>query len=635
MPLSCAHKVTPLKNVPSDIEIAQAEKPIEITKIAADIGIEPYELIPYGDDKAKVSLDVLKRLKDKPNGKYVDVTAITPTPLGEGKTTTTVGLSQALGAYLNKTVITCIRQPSLGPTFGIKGGAAGGGYSQIIPMEEFNLHLTGDMHAVTSANDLLAAVIDTRLIHEANQTDEKLFGRMCPKAKDGSRKFPHIMLRRLKKLGINKTDPNELTEEEISKFVRLDIDPDSITWKRVIDICDRPLRGITIGEGPKEKGMTRKTGYDITPASEVMAVLALTTDMEDMRKRLGRIVIGMSRAGDPVTADDLGCAGALTVLMKDAIMPNLMQTLEGTPAFVHAGPFANIAHGNSSIIADQIALKLAGKDGYVITESGFGADMGMEKFFDIKCRYSGLVPNCVVMVATIRALKMHGGGPKVTAGAPLDPVYTEENLELLEKGCCNLNAHIKNAKKFGVPVVIAINRFTYDTDAEVEVVRKHALASGAEDAVMSNHWAEGGAGAVKLAEAVIKACEQPSDFKFLYDLDMSIKDKIETICKEIYHADGVEYSEQAEKEIAQYTKSGFDKLPMCMAKTHLSISHDPKLKGAPTGFTVPIKNVRASVGAGFIYPLLGDMMTMPGMPTRPAYYDVDIDPETGKITGLF
>lgn len=635
MALSCTHKITPLKKVPSDIEIAQAEKPIEITKIAADIGIKPEELIPYGSDKAKVSLDVLKRLKDQPNGKYVDVTAITPTPLGEGKTTTTVGLSQALGAYLNKNIITCIRQPSLGPTFGIKGGAAGGGYSQIIPMEEFNLHLTGDMHAVTSANDLLAAVIDTRLIHEANQTDEKLFNRLCPKAKDGSRKFAPIMLRRLKKLGINKTNPDELTEEEISKFVRLDIDPDSITWKRVIDICDRPLRGITIGEGPKEKGMTRKTGYDITPASEIMAVLALTTDMEDMRERLGRIVIGMSKSGDPITADDLGVGGALTVLMKDAIMPNLMQTLEGTAAFVHAGPFANIAHGNSSIIADQIALKLVGKDGYVITESGFGADMGMEKFFDIKCRYSGLIPNCVVLVATIRALKMHGGGPKVTAGAPLDPVYTEENLELLEKGCCNLNAHIKNAKKFGVQVVVAINRFTFDTDAEVEVVRKHALESGAEDAVMSNHWAEGGAGSVNLAEAVIKACEKPSDFKFLYDLDISIKDKIETICKEIYHADGVEYSEQAEKEIAQYTKSGFDKLPMCMAKTHLSISHDPKLKGAPTGFTVPIKSVRASIGAGFIYPLLGDMMTMPGMPTRPAYYDVDIDPETGKITGLF
>lgn len=638
MTLKCAHKITPLEKVPSDIEIAQKateESLVPITKIAADISIQPEELIPYGNDKAKVSLSILKRFEGKPNGKYIDVTAITPTPLGEGKTTTTVGLSQALGAYLGKTVITCIRQPSLGPTFGIKGGAAGGGYSQIIPMEEFNLHLTGDMHAVTSANDLLAAIIDTRIIHETAQTDDKLFDRMCPKAKDGSRKFAPIMLRRLKKLGINKTDPNELTEEEISKFVRLDIDPDSITWKRVIDICDRPLRGITIGEGPKEKGITRKTGYDITPASEIMAVLALTTDMKDMRERLGRIVIGMSKSGDPITADDLGAGGALTVIMKDAIMPNLMQTLEGTPAFVHAGPFANIAHGNSSIIADQIALKLAGPDGYVITESGFGADMGMEKFFDIKCRYSGLIPNCVVLVATIRALKMHGGGPKVTAGAKLDSVYTEENLDLLEKGCCNMVAHIKNTKKFGIPVVVAINRFTNDTDAEIEIVRKAAIEAGAEDAVMSNHWAEAGAGSVKLAEAVMKACDKPTNFKFLYDLDMSIKDKIETICKEIYNAAGVEYSERAEKEIEAYTKAGFDKLPICMAKTHLSISHDPNLKGAPGGFTVPIKSVRASVGAGFIYPLLGEMMTMPGMPTRPAYYDVDICPETGKITGLF
>jgi formyltetrahydrofolate synthetase len=629
------HKITPLKNVPSDIEIAQSVTPININKIADAAGILPEELILYGNDKAKVSLKVLKRLADKPNGKYIDVTAITPTPLGEGKTTTTVGLSQALGAYLNKTVITCIRQPSLGPTFGIKGGAAGGGYSQIIPMEEFNLHLTGDMHAVTAANDLLAAAIDTRMLHESNQTNEKLFDRLCPLAKDGGRKFSHVMLRRLKKLGINKTDPNKLTPEEISRFVRLDIDPESITWKRVIDICDRSLRGITIGQGPKEKGFTRQTGYDISPASEIMAVLALTTSMEDMRERLGRIVIGTNKAGEPITADDLGCGGALTVLMKDAIMPNLMQTLEGTPAFVHAGPFANIAHGNSSIIADQIALKLAGPEGYVITESGFGADMGMEKFFNIKCRYSKLIPNCVVLVATIRALKMHGGGPKVTAGTPLDPVYTDENLELLEKGCCNLAAHIKNTKKFGVPVVVAINRFKYDTDAEVEVVRKHAIAAGAEDAVMSNHWAEGGAGAIKLAEAVIKACEKPTDFKFLYPLDMSIKDKIETICKEIYGADGVEYSEQAEKEIKLYTKSGFDKLPMCMAKTHLSLSHDPNLKGAPTGFIVPIKSLRASVGAGFIYPLLGEMMTMPGLPTRPAYYDVDIDPKTGKIEGLF
>jgi len=633
--MSCTHKLTPKKDVPSDIDIAQSVEPIDIKKIAEEYGIQADELIPYGDEKAKVKLSIIDRLGNSPNGKYIDVTAITPTPLGEGKTTTTVGLSQALGAYLDKKIITCIRQPSLGPTFGIKGGAAGGGYSQIIPMEEFNLHLTGDMHAVTAANDLLSAALYARRLHESNQSDEQLFNRLCPAAKDGSRKFSPVMLRRLKKLGIDKTNPNDLTTEEKSKFARLDIDPESITWKRVLDICDRSLRSITAGEGPKEKGFTEKTGFDITPASEIMAILALTTSLEDMRERLGRIVIGSSKAGEPITADDLGCGGALTVLMKDAIMPNLMQTLEGTPAFVHAGPFANIAHGNSSIIADQIALKLVGPEGYVITESGFGADMGMEKFFDIKCRYSGLVPNCVVLVATIRALKTHGGGPKVVAGRPLDPVYTEENLELLEKGCCNLEAHIKNAKKFGVPVVVAINRFTHDTDAEVELVRKMAMEAGAENAVMSNHWAEGGAGSIELAKAVMAACEKPTDFKFLYPLDISIKEKIEAICKEIYGADGVEYSEQAEKEIEQYTKSGFDKLPMCMAKTHLSLSHDPSLKGAPKGFTVPIKSLRASVGAGFIYPLLGEMMTMPGLPTRPSFYDVDIDLENDKILGLF
>jgi formyltetrahydrofolate synthetase len=635
MTMSCTHKLTPKKDVPSDIDIAQSVEPIDIKKIAEEYGIQADELIPYGDEKAKVKLSIIDRLGNSPNGKYIDVTAITPTPLGEGKTTTTVGLSQALGAYLDKKIITCIRQPSLGPTFGIKGGAAGGGYSQIIPMEEFNLHLTGDMHAVTAANDLLSAALYARRLHESNQSDEQLFNRLCPAAKDGSRKFSPVMLRRLKKLGIDKTNPNDLTTEEKSKFARLDIDPESITWKRVLDICDRSLRSITAGEGPKEKGFTEKTGFDITPASEIMAILALTTSLEDMRERLGRIVIGSSKAGEPITADDLGCGGALTVLMKDAIMPNLMQTLEGTPAFVHAGPFANIAHGNSSIIADQIALKLVGPEGYVITESGFGADMGMEKFFDIKCRYSGLVPNCVVLVATIRALKTHGGGPKVVAGRPLDPVYTEENLELLEKGCCNLEAHIKNAKKFGVPVVVAINRFTHDTDAEVELVRKMAMEAGAENAVMSNHWAEGGAGSIELAKAVMAACEKPTDFKFLYPLDISIKEKIEAICKEIYGADGVEYSEQAEKEIEQYTKSGFDKLPMCMAKTHLSLSHDPSLKGAPKGFTVPIKSLRASVGAGFIYPLLGEMMTMPGLPTRPSFYDVDIDLENDKILGLF
>ena len=623
----------PLSPVPSDIEIAQAAEPKKITDLIAEIGLKPDEVELYGDYKAKVKLETLKRLKDIPNGKYVDVTAITPTPLGEGKSTTMVGLSQALGAHLGKSVFTCIRQPSQGPTFGIKGGAAGGGYSQVIPMEDFNLHLTGDLHAITAANNLLAAAIDVRMFHESQQSDEALFRRLCPPAKDGSRKFSPPMLRRLERLGINKTDPNDLTEEEISRFARLDIDEPTVTWRRVVDTNDRMLRGITVGQGPKEKGFDRKTGFDITVASEIMAILALTTSLADMRERFGRIVIGTSKSGEPVTAEDIGCAGAMTVLMKDAIKPTLMQTLEGTPAFVHAGPFANIAHGNSSIIADQIALKLAD---YVVTESGFGADIGMEKFFDIKCRYSGLVPNCVVLVCTVRALKMHGGGPKVVAGKPLDPAYTEENLDLLRAGLPNLEAHIENARRFGIPVVVAVNSFKDDTQAEVELLRDAAKKAGAEDAVIARHWMEGGAGAEKLAEAVVAACEKPSDFKFLYDLEStSIKDKIETICKEVYGADGVEYSPEAEKKIETYTKLGFDKLPMCMAKTHLSLSHDPALKGRPTGFTVPIRDIRASVGAGFLYPLLGTMSTMPGLPTRPVFYDVDLDLETGKVLGLF
>ena len=630
-----SRKLTDLKRpVPSDLDIAQSIEPLPISQIAKEAGILPEELIPYGDTKAKVKLEVRDRLADQPNGKYILVTAITPTPLGEGKSTTTVGLAQALGAHLGKLAFANVRQPSQGPTFGIKGGAAGGGYSQIIPMEDFNLHLTGDIHAITAANNLLAAAIDTRMHHELYQSDESLFNRLCPPAKDGSRKFSPVMLRRLKKLGIDKTDPNELTEEERSRFVRLDIDPDTITWRRVVDTNDRYLRKIMIGLGPKEK-FQRETGFDITVASEIMAILALTTSLADMRERLGKMVVAMSRSGEPVTADDLGVSGALTVLMKDAIAPNLMQTLEGTPAFVHAGPFANIAHGNSSIVADQIALKLAGPDGYVVTEAGFGADIGMEKFFDIKCRYSGLVPDAVVLVATIRALKMHGGGPKVVAGRPLAPEYTEENLELVEKGAENLKVHIKNALKYGVPVVVAVNRFTNDTEAEIELVRKIALEAGAEDAIMSNHWAEGGAGAVELGKAVIAAAEKPSNFKFLYDLDLSIKEKIETIAKEIYGAGSVTYTELAEKQIASYTENGFDKLPICMAKTHLSLSTDPTKKGAPTGFNVEVREVRASVGAGFIFPLLGTMSTMPGLPTRPVYYDVDVDLETGKVVGLF
>ena len=625
----------PMKPVPSDIDIAQkaAKRMKKITTLMEEIGLLPEELEMHGDYKAKVKLEVLNRLKDVPDGKYVDVTAITPTPLGEGKSTTMVGLSQALGAHLGKSVFTCIRQPSQGPTFGIKGGAAGGGYSQVIPMEDFNLHLTGDIHAITAANNLVAAAIDTRMFHESQQTDQALFDRLCPADKEGKREFALSMLKRLKKLGIDKTDPDELTEEEISRFARLDFDESTITWRRVVDTNDRMLRGITIGKGPAEKGFTRDTGFDITVASEIMAILALTTSLADMRERFGRVVVGTSKAGEAITCEDLGVAGAMTVLMKDAIKPTLMQTLEGTPAFVHAGPFANIAHGNSSIIADKIALKLAD---YVVTESGFGADIGMEKFFNIKCRYSGLIPNCVVLVATVRALKMHGGGPKVSPGAPLAAEYTEENLDLLKAGLPNLEAHIQNALRFGIPVVVAVNSFKDDTEAEVNLIRDYALKAGAEDAVVSRHWMEGGAGAEKLAEAVVAACEKPSNFSFLYDLEStSIKDKIEIICKEIYGAAGVEYSPEAEAKIELYTKLGFDNLPMCMAKTHLSLSHDASLKGRPTGFTVPIRDIRASVGAGFLYPLLGTMSTMPGLPTRPAYYDVDIDLETGQVVGLF
>ena len=621
--------------VPSDIEIAQAAEIKPIAQVAAEAGILPEELEFYGPYKAKVKLEILQRLQDAPNGKYVDVTAITPTPLGEGKTTTTVGLSQALGACLGKRVFTCIRQPSQGPTFGIKGGAAGGGYSQVLPMEDFNLHLTGDIHAITAANNLLAAAIDARLFHEADQSDEKLFNALCPPDKNGQRSFSPSMLRRLQKLGIAKTDPETLTPAERSRFARLDIDPASVTWRRVIDTNDRYLREIEVGLGPDEKGRSRRTGFDITVASEIMAILALTTSLADMRQRLGAMVIGTNRQGEAVTAEDLGVAGALTVLMKDAIKPTLMQTLEGTPALVHAGPFANIAHGQSSILADRIALKLVGADGYVVTESGFGADIGMEKFFDIKCRYSGLVPQVVVLVATVRALKMHGGGPKVVAGKPLAAEYTAENLDLLRGGLPNLTQHIQNALKYGVNVVVAVNSFATDTPAEVELVRQAALAAGAMDAVVSTHWMDGGEGALALAQAVVKAAEQPGQFHFLYDLDLPIKQKMEIICKEIYRAEGVDYTPEAEAKIALYTRLGFDHLPLCMAKTHLSFSTDPNLKGAPRGFRVLIRDVRASVGAGFLYPLLGAMRTMPGLPTRPVFYDVDLDLDTGKVVGLF
>ena len=614
--------------VPSDIEIAQACKMKPILQVAEEIGLKEKELELFGPYKAKVHLDVRDRLKKRKNGKYIDVTAITPTPLGEGKTTTTCGLSQALGAHLKQNVITCIRQPSMGPTFGIKGGAAGGGYSQVVPMEDFNLHLTGDIHAVSAANNLLAAAIDSRILHEhENPDDDKLAQAFCP---DGY--IAPTIRKRFAKLGIKK-EFKDLTSEEKRRLFRLDIDPASLTWQRVVDINDRHLRRIEInlGDDEKGKGLERLTGYDISVASEVMAILALTTGIEDLRERLSRIVVGTSKAGEPITAEDLGVAGAMTVLMKDAIMPNLMQTLEGTPAFVHAGPFANIAHGNNSIVSDQIALKLGD---YVVTESGFGADIGMEKFMDIKCRASGLIPNAVVIVATIRALKMHGGGPKVVAGRPLDKAYTEENTPLLEKGVANLLKHVANAKLFGVPVVVAINSFKYDTKDEVKLVKRLTEEAGSV-AVPCTHWMHGGKGAVELAEAVMDACKQKSEFEFLYPLEWSIKKKIETIATKIYGADGVDYMPEAEKKIELYTRLGFDKLPINMAKTHLSLTHDPALKGRPTGWRLPIRDIRASVGAGFLYPLCGAMRTMPGLPTRPVFYDVDLDLKTGKVLGLF
>ncbi len=621
-----------LTPTPDDIDIAQAATLKPISQVAEELGILPGELELYGEHKAKVKLELLQRLMDAPDGKYIDVTAITPTPLGEGKTTTTVGLSQALGAHLGKRVITCIRQPSQGPTFGIKGGAAGGGYSQVIPMEEFNLHLTGDIHAITAANNLLAAAIDTRMFHESYQSDGALFDRLCPEDKHGKRHFSVGMQGRLRNLGITTDDPDELSAEDRARFARLDIDPATVTWRRGLDVNDRMLRDITIGQGESEKGFEIKTNFYITVASELMAILALTTNLADMRERIGKMVIGQNHRGEPITADDMGCAGALTVLMKDTIKPNLMQTLEGTPVFVHAGPFANIAHGNSSIIADRIALKLAD---YVVTESGFGSDMGMEKFFDIKCRYSGRIPNAVVLVVTIRALKMHGGGPKVVAGAPLAAEYIEENLDLLAKGAANMLAHIRIANRFGVPVVVAINRFPNDSPAELALVRQIALdEAGVVDAVVCENYMKGGAGAVELGKAVMKAADLPSKFRYLYALDLSIKDKIETIARDVYGADGVDYSPEAEERIAEYTRLGYDKLPICMAKTHLSLSHDANLKGVPTGFRVPIRDISASIGAGFLYPLLGTMSTMPGLPTRPAYYDIDIDLESGRILGL-
>jgi formate--tetrahydrofolate ligase len=565
--------------IPSDLEIAQNASLVHINKIAEQMGLDPdKDLEHYGKYIAKINLDVIDKLKDRPNAKYVDVTAITPTPLGEGKSTTAVGLGQAM-KYIGKNAIVTLRQPSQGPTFGIKGGAAGGGYSQIVPMENFNLHLTGDIHAITAAHNLIAAMIDAHLY----------FG-------------------------------NERN-----------LDLHNIQWRRVVDLNDRALRNIIIGLGEKSDGVPRRTGFDITVASEIMAILALTTSLKDLRQRIGRMVVGYDTNKNPVTAEDLQAAGAATVLLRDAIKPNLMQTLENTPAIVHCGPFANIAHGNSSVLADLIASKCGD---YVITESGVGADIGAEKFFNIKCRASGLRPNAAVLVVTIRALKAHTGKYSIVAGKPLPPELIQENVADVEEGAANMIQHLENMRKFGVNPVVAINVFGDDTQKEIDAVRRIAEANGAVGVAEARHFADGGKGAMELAEMVVTACEQPNDFKFLYDSSMTIKEKIETIAVEIYRADGVDYDPGAERQIATFEKDGFGNLPICMAKTHLSFSDNAKLKGAPRGFRIKITEARASVGAGFIYPLCGDMRTMPGLGRTPAAMNVDID-ENGKVVGLF
>lgn len=570
--------VDKLKHVPGDLEIAQAHQLLPISEVAARIGLEEDDIDLYGKYKAKIKLDVLRKFQNRPQGKLIDVTAITPTPLGEGKTVTTIGLTQGLGK-IGKKVITTLRQPSMGPVFGIKGGAAGGGYAQVVPMEDINIHFTGDIHAVQAANNLLAAMIDTSIL-----------------------------------LG----NP-------------LNIDPLTVMWNRVLDTNDRALRDIVIGLGGKENGYPRQTGFDMAVASEVMAILALAENLHDLRRRLGRIVVAYTYDGKPVTAEDLKAAGAMTVIMKEALKPNLVQTLEGQACIMHAGPFANIAHGNNSVLADKIALRLAD---YVVTESGFGSDLGMEKFMNIKCRQSGLRPSCVVITCTIRALKMHGGLGNVVAGKPLPAELTRENLPALARGCANLAHHIKVAGYFGVPVVVSVNRFTTDTDAEVELVRQKALEAGALGAYPITVWADGGAGAVELAEAVVAACEKPANFQLLYPDHLTIKEKIEILATKVYNADGVVYEPLAERKIKQFEELGLGQLPICMAKTHLSISHDPARKGLPQNYLFPIRDIRASVGAGFLYPLAGAMRTMPGLGSKPAAHQVDID-EQGRTVGLF
>ncbi len=561
----------------TDLEIAKQAKLQPISRIAAELGLDPQELEPYGNYIGKINPTVLKRIAERPLGKYVVVTAITPTPLGEGKTVTTIGLSMALNR-IGKKAVSAIRQPSMGPTFGIKGGAAGGGYSQVVPMESFNLHFTGDNHAVSAAHNLLAAFLDNHIFH-------------------GN---------------------------------ALDIDPYSITWPRVVDMSDRCLRRVMVGMGDRSNGPLRESKWDITAASEVMAVLGLSHDLHDLRARLARIIVAFTSGGAPVTAEQLKAAGAMAVLLREAIKPNLIQTLENTPVLVHTGPFANIAHGNSSILADKIGLRLAE---YVITESGFGADIGAEKFFNIKCRQMEKTPDAAVLVCTVRALKMHSGRFKVVAGKPLDEELIRPNPHAVEEGLGNLVKQIENVRLHGVPVVVAINRFEADAEEEIAVIKKAAREAGAEDAVESELWAKGSAGGEALAQAVVKAAEKPSSFRHLYELDWSIEKKIETIAKQVYGAGEVEYSVEARRQIQLYKDLGLSELPICMAKTHLSLSADPKLKGRPQGFLIHVREVRAAAGAGFLYPILGDMMTMPGLPTQPTGEKIDID-ENGEIVGL-
>ena len=577
--------------VPSDIEIAQAARLEDTSAIASKLGIPADRVEPYGHAKAKVDWRLLNDPALPPaRAKYVDVTAISPTPLGEGKTTTTVGLTQGFGR-IGKTAVAALRQPSMGPTFGIKGGAAGGGYSQVVPMEDINLHLTGDIHAVSAAHNLCAAAVDARLYHESRWGDAYF-----------------------EKIGLQK----------------LHADPYRVALGRVIDMNDRVLRHVITGMGGLEDGPMRQSRFDISVSSEVMAILALATDMADLRARLGRMVVAYDVKGKPLTAEDFGVAGAMAALLRESLKPNLLQTLEGQGAFVHAGPFANIAHGNSSVLADMIAVRYAD---YVITESGFGADMGMEKFFDIKCRVSGLRPDAVVVVATVRALKSHGGGPAVVPGKPIPAEYREQNLDLLRKGLTNLRAHLGIVRRFGVPAVVAINAFPTDTEAEWDLIREAALAEGAADAVVAKHWEHGGDGAADLARAVEKACELPSKFEFLYPLELPLRQKIEKLATEIYGADGVDYSADAAEEIDRLEENGFGLLPICTAKTQYSLSHDPALKGAPKGYRLPVREVRLSAGAGFVYPLCGDMTTMPGLPSKPAFMGIDVDAD-GKIVGL-